>query len=63
MWAPSVIRVIISRIISWAVFVACMGDRRGACRVLVRKPEGKRQLERTSPTWETNNKMDLSEVG
>jgi hypothetical protein len=40
-----------------------MGDRRGACRVLVGKPEGKRQLERTSPTWDTNNKMDLSEVG
>jgi hypothetical protein len=62
LWA-FVIRVIKSRIISWEVFVARMGDRRGACRVLVGKPEGKRQLERTSPTRDTNNKMDLSEVG
>jgi len=27
------------------------------------KSKGKRQLERTNPTWEANNKMDLSEVG
>jgi hypothetical protein len=40
-----------------------MGDRRGAGRVLVGKSNGKRQLERTSPTWEVNNKMDVSEVG
>jgi len=40
-----------------------MGGRRGACWDLVRKSKGKRQLERTNPTWEANNKMDLSEVG
>jgi len=28
----------------WAGHVACMGDRRGAYRVLVEKPEGKRPL-------------------
>jgi hypothetical protein len=29
---------------------------------LVGKSKGKRQLERTSRTWEANNKMNLSEV-
>jgi hypothetical protein len=29
---------------------------------LVGKSKGKRQLERTSPAWEANNKMELSEV-
>ena len=35
-----------SRIMRWAVHVAGMGERRGAYRVLVGKPEGKRPLER-----------------
>jgi hypothetical protein len=35
-----------------------MGDRRGAYRVLVGKPEGKSPLGR----WEDNIKMDLDEV-
>jgi len=40
-----------------------MRGRRGACRDLVGKSKGKRQLERTSLTWEANNKVDLSDVG
>jgi hypothetical protein len=32
-------------------------------RVLVGKPEGKRQLERPRGRWEDNIKMDLQEVG
>jgi hypothetical protein len=32
-------------------------------RVLVGRPEGKRQLGRPRPRWEDNNKMDLQEVG
>jgi hypothetical protein len=32
-------------------------------RVLVRKPEGKRPLERPRCRWEDNIKMDLEEVG
>jgi hypothetical protein len=39
------------------------GDRRGACRVLVGKPEGKRQLGRPRRRWEVNIMMDLQEVG
>ena len=40
-----------------------MGERRGAYRALVGKPEGKRQLERPRRRWEDCNKMDLREVG
>jgi len=47
----------------WAGHVARMGDRRGVCRVLVGKPEGKRQLGRHSSRWEDNIMMDLQKVG
>jgi hypothetical protein len=40
-----------------------MGDRRGAYRVLVGRPEGKRPLGRLRRRWEDNIKMDLQEVG
>jgi len=40
-----------------------MGERRGAYRVLVGKPEGKRALGRPRRRWEDNIKMDLQEVG
>jgi hypothetical protein len=45
-----------------ADYLACMGDRRGAYRVLVVKPERKRQLGRSRRRWE-DIKMDLQEVG
>jgi hypothetical protein len=32
------------------------------CRVLVRKPEGKRPLERPRRRWEDGIKMDLREI-
>jgi hypothetical protein len=40
-----------------------MGERRGAYRVLVGKPEGRRPLGRPRRRWEDNIKMDLREVG
>jgi hypothetical protein len=40
-----------------------MGEGRGLYRVLVGKPEGKRQLGRPRRRWEDNIKMDLQEVG
>jgi hypothetical protein len=40
-----------------------MGERRGVCRVLVGKTEGKRQLGRPRRRWEDNIKMDLQELG
>ena len=39
-----------------------MGEERGVHRVLVGKPEGKRQLGRPRRRWEDNINMDLQEV-
>ena len=61
--SPNIVRVIKSRRMRWAGHVACMGKRRGVYRVLVGKPEGKRQLGRSVRRWEDNIKMDLQEVG
>jgi hypothetical protein len=36
-----------------------MGERRGAYRVLVGKPEGMRPLGRRRRIWEDNIKMDI----
>jgi len=47
----------------WAEHVAHMGKRRGVYRVLVGKPEGKRQLGRPRRRWEDNIKIVLQEVG
>jgi len=47
----------------WAGHVVRMGDRRGVYKVLVGKPEGKRQLGRARRRWEDNIKIDLQEVG
>ena len=40
-----------------------MGEERGVCRVLVGKPEGKRQIRRPKRRWVDNIRMDLQEVG
>jgi hypothetical protein len=40
-----------------------MGERRGVCRVLAGKPEGKRLLGRPKLRWKDNINMDLQEVG
>ena len=47
----------------WAGHIARMGKRRGVCRVLVVKLEGKRPLGRHKRRWEDNIKMYLHEVG
>jgi len=47
----------------FAGHVAHMGEGRGAYRVLVGKPEGKRPLVRPRHRWEVNIKMDLQEAG
>ena len=39
-----------------------MGEKRGAYRVLVGKPEGKRPLGNPRLRWEGNIKMDLQEM-
>ena len=47
----------------WSGHVARMVERRGASRVLVRKPEGKRPLGRPRRRWESNIKKYIQEVG
>jgi hypothetical protein len=61
--SPNIPRVIKSRRMKRAGHVADMGERRGAYRVLVGKPVGKRPLKRARNRWEDNIKMDLQEVG
>jgi hypothetical protein len=39
---PNIVRVVKSRRMRWAGYVARMGEERGEHRVLVGKPEGKR---------------------
>jgi hypothetical protein len=57
------VRVVKSRRLRWAGYVARLGEDRGVHRVMVGKPEGKRPLGRPRRTWEDNIKMDLQEVG
>jgi hypothetical protein len=40
-----------------------MGEKRNVYRLLVGKPEGKRQLGRPRRMWIDNSKMDLLEIG
>jgi hypothetical protein len=61
--SPNIVRVIKSRRMRWAGHVARMGEERGACRVLVGNPEGRRPLERPRRRWVDNIMMDLQEVG
>ena len=61
MICTNIVRVIKSRM-RWAGHLAHMGERRGICRVLVGKPEGKRPLGRSRRRWKSNIEMDLQEV-
>jgi hypothetical protein len=57
--SPNIIRLIKTRRMIWAGHVARMGEGRGAYRVLVGRPEGRRPLGRPRRRWEDNIKMDL----
>jgi hypothetical protein len=59
----NIVRVIKSRRMRWVGHVACIGERRGAYRVLVGRPKGKRPLGRPRHWWEDNIKLDLTEIG
>jgi hypothetical protein len=60
--SSKIIPVIKSRRMRCAGPVARMGERRSVYRVLVGKPEGKRQLGRPRRRWEDNIKIDIQEV-
>jgi len=61
--SPNIMRVIKSRRIRLAGYVACLGEERRVYRVLVGKPEGRRPLGRPRRRWVDNSRMDLQEVG
>jgi hypothetical protein len=61
--SPNIIRVIKLRTLRWAGHVARMGEERGAYRILLGRPEGRRPLGRPRHRWEDNIKMDIREVG
>jgi hypothetical protein len=56
--SPNIIRMIKSRRMIWVGYVARMGERRNAYRILVGKPEGRRPLRRPRRRWVDNIKMD-----
>jgi hypothetical protein len=60
---PTIVRVVKSRRMRSAGYVARMGEGRGVHRVLVGKSEGKRPLGRPRYGREDNINMDLQEVG
>jgi hypothetical protein len=55
--SPSIIRIVKSRKMGWAGNVARVDANRNAYRILVGKPEGKRQLGRNRRRWEDYIKM------
>jgi hypothetical protein len=57
--SPNIIWVIKSRRVRCVGHVACMGERRGAYRVLVGKPKGQTPVGRLRCRWENNIKMDV----
>ena len=61
--SPNIIRAIKSRRMRWEELVACMGNRRGAYRVLVGRREGKSPLARPGHRWEDNIKIAVQEFG
>jgi hypothetical protein len=61
---PNIIRMIKSRRMRWEGYVARMGEKRNAYRILVGKPDGKRPLGRPRRRWVDNIKINLvREIG
>jgi hypothetical protein len=59
--SPDVVRMINSRM-RWACSVMRIGEKRNAYKILVGRPEGKRQLGRPRRRWDDNIKMDHKEI-
>jgi hypothetical protein len=58
-FSSNIIRMIKSRRMRWAGHVVGMGEKRNVCRILVGKPEGKRQLGRPRRRWVDSIKIHL----
>jgi hypothetical protein len=60
--SPSIIRVIKSRRMRWAVYIARMGKKLNAYRILLGKPEEKRPLGGLRHKSEDNIKIYLRQI-
>jgi hypothetical protein len=58
-----IVWVIKTKRMRWVGHVARMGEVRGAYKILVGRPEGRRQLGRPRRRWEDNIKTNLREIG
>jgi hypothetical protein len=58
-YSPRIIRIMTSRSMRWAGHVEGMGEKRDVFRLLVRKPKGKRKLERPRRKLVDNIRMVL----
>jgi hypothetical protein len=61
--SSSIIRISKARRMRWAGYVARIGEKRNAFRLLVGKPKGRRPLGRPRRMWLDNIRMDVVEVG
>jgi hypothetical protein len=61
--SPNIIRMIKSRRMRWAGYVARMGEKRNLYRILVGKSEGKRPVGRPRCRWVDNTKINLGITG
>jgi len=61
--SPNIVRVIISRILRWAGYVARIEEGRSAFKILTSKPTGKRPLGWPKRRWEDNIWIDLEDIG
>jgi hypothetical protein len=61
--SPDIIRVVKSRRVKRTGHVARMEERINMYKIVVGKPEGKRQLGRHCRRWEDNIEMTLGEIG
>jgi hypothetical protein len=61
--SPKIMRVISLMRMRWVGQVARLGDRSGACRDLVGRPEEKRPFGRSGHSWEGDIKMCLEQLG
>jgi hypothetical protein len=59
----NIIRVIKSKKMRLTVNFVCMGERRNAYKLFVRKSDSKRQLGRSGSRREDNITMDFREIG
>ena len=60
--SPNIVRVIKSRRLRWAGYLARMEEGRSALKTLTGKPTGKRPLGRPRHKWEDDIIMDLEDI-